>query len=171
VTVTRLLPSLCENCLCPLADARGSVTTITESAAYGAATVRKGASPGFFSHRLNARGSVTESKRKTYVQPMDKANGIRLANLCVQHFIRMCWIASNQLQIRFRWLIRFRSPLFPISKGAQRNMKPTGELLSRQLQSSTDDLRLWRSPHALEVGIVQRMRIAIFMRSLFNFAT
>jgi hypothetical protein len=48
----RSITSLCENCLCPLADARGSVTTIAESAAYGAATVRKRASPGFFTQTL-----------------------------------------------------------------------------------------------------------------------
>jgi hypothetical protein len=92
----------------------------------------------------------------------------KLARVWIQGSIHVIGIACNERQISLRGLIRFRPPLFPIPKGAKRNVITDSKFFLGQLQSPPDDFRLGRSLHSLKIGRGQRLRIGITARGALD---
>src|SRR5262245_17283064 len=70
-------------------------------------------------------------------------------------------IAGDHLEIGAGGLVGFSSALFPISEGAEGNLKPSGKLFLREAKRTPDDLGTRRSFHSLEVVRRQWLRVGV----------
>ncbi len=62
-------------------------------------------------------------------------------------------IARNDGEVSPCRLVRFRSALFPVPQGAERDVVACREFLLRKTQGTANDLRFGRALHSLEVGL------------------
>src|SRR5262245_31811971 len=85
---------------------------------------------------------------------------VRLRRI-LQRLTHRLGIARDHLEIGAGGLIGFSGALFPISEGAERNLKPSGKLFLREAKRTPDDLGTRRSLHALEVVRRQWLRVGV----------
>src|SRR5205807_1524127 len=70
-------------------------------------------------------------------------------------------IARDDGKVRARGLIRFNSPLFPITQGADRNTVSRRKVFLAQTESATDDFRAGGTLHPDEVFFAERLRVRV----------